>query len=112
MRFWGVQRKFLAKIRFKRCEKSICLSPQESRDPLAGSFPACMDEFGLFVPVLQKRSSLRASLHGQYEHPASDFPMAWGIVSRDTNRDLSARNHTDLGRKSVPGLKLCLLCSF
>ena len=36
MRFLGVQRKFLAKIRFKRREKSICLSPQESWAPLAG----------------------------------------------------------------------------
>ena len=52
MRFLGVQWKFLAKIRFKRREKSICLSPRESRGPLAGSFPAYMGEFGLFVPVL------------------------------------------------------------
>ena len=36
MRFLGVQRKFLAKMRFKRREKSICLSPQESWAPLAG----------------------------------------------------------------------------
>ena len=36
MRFLAVQRKFLVKIRFKRREKSICLSPQESRAPLAG----------------------------------------------------------------------------
>ena len=38
------------------------------------------------VAALQRR----AVLHGQYEHPASDFPMAWEIVSSDTNRNLPA----------------------
>ena len=64
----------------QKARKVHLSEPAGKPGPACGwSFPACMGEFGLFVPALQKRSSLRTSLHGQYEHPASDFPMAWEI---------------------------------
>ena len=73
----GSAAEVLGEDTLQKARKVHLSEPAGKPGPACGwSFPARMGEFGLFVPVLQKRSSLRTSLHGQYEHPASDFPMA------------------------------------